>query len=271
MSPKRPLTVLVAATGMLLTACGSDGPSSSSAQSTPLPSGTSSSSSSPTSGIATQMRTVLSTLGLNIRDQDSPDGKVIGVLAQGAVVTVLAHSDKNGGWFRVQGQTVTGWMTDNPDLSSAHRFNVFHSDQRGFSALYRDNWTFAEQPTQVVFRPQSGPQSITLAIAASLDAFGQPGRQGYSVASADTILVYGVTGLLRLYDHTASAASPSPGDLPLLDHLAEYRATIDARRAIRIQFNYQSKEDLDVLRDFYNSVVFPAPGSGGTATPSPTH
>lgn len=229
-----------------------------------------SASGSPTAVVGGQ-RTVIVTLGLNVRD--APGGNPLGVaLAQGAVVTVLDHSDSNGpcngkgGWFKVKGETVTGWIADCPEYSSPHRFNLYQSDQRGFSALYYDTWTFAEQPDAVIFRPQSGQQTITVSIAASLDALGPPGRSGYSVASADTILVYGVTGLLRLYDRTGSAALASPGAPASLDHLAEYRATIDSKRAIRIHFNYVNKDELQAFRDFYNSVIFPPPA---TPTPSP--
>ena len=220
---------------------------------------------------ASGVRTILATLGLNLRSAPSKDAQVIGSLAQGTVVTVLAHTDQNGGWFQVKGESLTGWMTDSSSLSSAHRFNLYQSDVRGFSALYYDNWTFGEEAGDVVFRQQSGPETITTAIGASLDAFGPPGKPGYSVVSANSIEVYGVTGLLRLYDRTGTVAPASPGAATPLDHLAEYRATIDAKRAIRIDFYYQDQADLPVLRDFYNSVIFPPPATSGAApATSPT-
>jgi len=238
----------------------------------PVVSGSSGTGGGATSSVpASGVRTILATLGLNMRAAPSKDAQVIGSLSQGTVVTVLAHTDQNGGWFQVKGETLTGWITDNPDLSSPHRFNLYQSDIRGFTALYYDNWTFAEEASDVVFRQQSGPQSITIAIGASLDAFGPPGRPGYSVVSASSVEVYGVTGLLRLYDRTGSVAPASPGVATPLDHLAEFRAKIDAKRAIRIDFYYANPADLATLRDFYNSVIFPPPApAGAAATPSPT-
>ncbi|HLI74701.1 MAG TPA: SH3 domain-containing protein, partial [Acidimicrobiales bacterium] len=44
------------------------------------------------------VRTVLSPIGLNIRSQPSSSASVVRTAAQGAVLTVLAHTDQGGGW-----------------------------------------------------------------------------------------------------------------------------------------------------------------------------
>jgi hypothetical protein len=259
-------------------ACGSGSSTNSSivtnppvGQGTPSTSGSPSPSGGPAIG---GQRTILSVLGLNIRD--APGGNPLGaVLAQGAVVTVLDHSDQNGpcdgkgGWFKVKTESTSGWIADCNYYSSAHLFNFYQSDQRGFSALYYQDWTFAEQSEGVVFRPQSGSQTILLTIAKSLDALGPPGRTGYAVTSADTVLVYGVTGILRIYDRSGSPVASSPSTITPLAHLAEFRATIDANRAIRLDFNYSNASDLAAFRDFYYSVIFPAPAAAATPTPHP--
>ena len=267
-----PAVLLLAA----VTACGSGSstpglatnpPTKSAPGGSAPPGGTPTATPQPASG----QRTVIAPLGLNIRDGPSKDAKVVGNLGQGTVVTVLAHSDSNGGWFQVKGETTTGWMTDNTAYSSPRHFNLYQSDQRGFSALYPDSWTFAEGTSDVVFNPQSGQQAtIVVALGPTLDGLGAPGRGGYSVVSANPIEVFGVTGLLRLYDRTGSVAAPSPGAPVALAHLAEYRATIDAKRAIRIDFNYATPADLQTFRDFYNSIVLPAPASGASPAPTPT-
>jgi hypothetical protein len=268
----------VAAAGLAaVSACGSGSTSSASiATNPPVTQSSPSGSPSPSAGIGGQ-RTVLSVLGLNIRD--APAGKPTGaVLAQGAVVTVLDHSDQNGpcdgkgGWFKVKAQTTTGWIADCDYYTSPHLFNLYQSDAQGFSALYYQEWTFGEQPDGVVFRPQSGSQTILLTIAKSVDALGSPGRAGYAVTTADTILVYGVTGILRIYDRGGSpvVSSPTPSTITPLAHLAEFRATIDSSRAIRIDFNYSNATDLAAFRDFYNSVIFPAPATPASSpTPHP--
>lgn len=214
---------------------------------------------------ASGTRTVLAPLGLNLRSQPSHDATAIADLSQGTVVTVLAHVGQNGGWFQVQGETQTGWISDDPTFSSPRRFNLYQSDQRGFTALYPDSWTFAEQPDEVVFRPQTGGASMTVVIAPSLDAIGPPGRTGYSLSGSESAEVDGVTGLLRTYDRTGSAPAPSPGAPDNLDHLAEFRATIDAKRAIRADLNYTSADTVPLFHDVLNAIMFPAP-----ATPSPS-
>lgn len=286
MSSSVPLrTAACAALAAGLAACGS---SSSTSQpgvitnpprGSAAPGGSAAASASPQSSAepASGTRTVLAPLGLNLRSQPNSSSPSLGDLGQGAVVTVLAHVGQNGsGWFKVMGQTQTGYISDNPAFSSPRTFNTYQSDQRGFSALYPDSWTFAEHPDEVVFLPQTGGASITVVIAASLDAIGPPGRSGYSLSSTETTEVDGVTGLLRTYDRTGSAPPPSPGQPDHLDHLVEFRATIDAKRAIRADLDYTNADTVPIFRDVLNAIVFPAPApaSPGTSAtppaPSPT-
>jgi Bacterial SH3 domain len=220
-----------------------------------------------TSGI----RTVLAPLGLNLRDADAPTGKVLGTAAQGTVFSVVGHSDNNGGWYHVKGDTTSGWITANPLYTSAHRFTLYQSQQHGFNVLYLENWTFAENPASTVFRPQSGGgQAIVVRTAQTLDQLGAAGIPGYTLASTDTVEVFGVTANLRVFSRTGSVA-PSPGadQPPPLAHLAEIRLTIDSSRAMRLDFGYDISGDISQFTDFYNSMSFPPPGSPG-ASPSPS-
>jgi len=83
-------------------------------------------------------------LGLKVRDSGSPDGTTLGSLGQGTVVTVVAYSGQNSGWYQVKGETQTGWITANPVYTSARHFELYSSDAHGFTALYLNTWSFTE-------------------------------------------------------------------------------------------------------------------------------
>ena len=90
------------------------------------------------------VRTVLSPLGLNIHGDASRTAQVVGVASQGTLLTVLDHRTTDGGWYKVQGQTVIGWIVADPTLSAAGQMVPYQSS-RGFSSLYPADWTFAEE------------------------------------------------------------------------------------------------------------------------------
>jgi Bacterial SH3 domain len=216
------------------------------------------------------VRTVLAPLGLNLRAADSSTAQVLGTVAQGTLLTVVGHSDSSGGWYRVKGDTTTGWITANPQYTSPHQFTLYQSASHGFTALYLQGWTFTEGDTAVVFRPQSGGQAIVVQTGANLDQLGAAGRDGYTLASTDTVEVFGVTANLRVYSRTGTISSPGgPEAPPPLSHLAEIRFTIDSSRAMRLDFGYDNSGDLPQFTDFYNSISFPPPASPG-ASPSPS-
>jgi len=232
------------------------------------PSGSATASASPGITQAGGSRTVIAPLGLNLRTAPSTTASLLGTLGQGASVTVLAHTDENGGWYQVKAATQTGWISDNPQFSSSRHFESFSSLAHGFAALYPDTWTFSETSTGVAFKPQSGPQVIEVTTAATLDAIGAPGRTGYTLTATDSVEVYGITGVLRSYERstaTATAATTSPAAGAPLNHLAEIRLVIDKTHAMRITFDYLAAVDLDIFRDVYNSIVLVL-----TATPTPT-
>lgn len=238
------------------------------------------------------IRTVLAPLGLNLRDQPSTGGAVLGSLGEGTVVTVIGHSDAGTGWYQVKGATTTGWMTADPRFSSPNHFQAYESSQHGFSTLYPDSWNFSDSgAAAVVFTPQTASGlRITVATGASLDALGAPGKQGYAVSQGDSVEVFGVTGTIRLFDRgaiapagttapigaTPAAATPSasaaatgtsPDSAP---HLAEIRLTVNATNAVRIDFEYQTATDLDLFKDVYNSMKLFAALPTATPAASPT-
>jgi uncharacterized protein YgiM (DUF1202 family) len=211
-------------------------------------------------------RTVLSPLGLNIHTSPAVTAAVLGTAAQGAVLTVLDHNDQNGGWFKVQGQTVTGWIIGDPTLTASGLFTAYQSSDRGFSALYPQNWTFDASTTAVVFRPQDGPQTIVVSNGAQTSDFGPAGGAGFVGSGQQTVVVCGVTGNLNLFTHSGTPpGTPAPGTAGPLALLAQIRLRLDATHALGIDFNYSAKADLDIFGAFYNSMTFPFPQCMQTA------
>ncbi|HEX4865417.1 MAG TPA: SH3 domain-containing protein, partial [Acidimicrobiales bacterium] len=127
---------------------------------------------------------MLSPTGLNVRAAPSASAGVLGSAAQGVALTVLGYTNSGGGWFKVKGATVTGWISEQPTLSAPGEFRFYSSSQ--FAALYPASWTESvlsgstpppttSAPTQatgtsvtpvapssIVFRPASGAGDIVV-------------------------------------------------------------------------------------------------------------
>jgi hypothetical protein len=54
-----------------------------------------------------------------------------------------------------------------------------------------------------------------------------------------------------------------------LEFLAQIRLRLDPTHALALDFNYSAAVDLDVFREFYNSMTFPFPQCQQTPTPAP--
>lgn len=229
-------------------------------------------SASSTPAVIGSQRTVLTQLGLNMHSDPSLTAPVVGTAAQGATLTVQDYQAGNNGWYKVQGASTTGWISADPTLTGAGVFNPYSSTERGFSALILNNWTFSEEPADVIFRPQQGPQSIVVRSGASSSAMGPEAPPGYVQSSTEQEVVCGYTGQLDYYIAGTGAppapASPSPGatpgasPTPSAQHLALYaaiRLRFDATHTMEIAYNYASKDQLPAFQDFYNSISFPFP------------
>jgi uncharacterized protein YgiM (DUF1202 family) len=217
------------------------------------------------------VRTVLSPLGLNIRQNASVSSARLGTAAQGAVLQVTGHSSQNGGWYQVQGQTVSGWITADPTLSAAGQFTQYQSQDRQFSALYPSDWTFAESPANVLFHPTNGDQTIVARNGAQTSDFGPGGAAGFNASGQETVIVCGVTASLNEYTHVgAPSTTPAPGTAGPLALLAQIRLRLDATHALALDFNYKTAANLDVFSAFYNSMTFPFPQCQLPASPAPS-
>jgi uncharacterized protein YgiM (DUF1202 family) len=257
----------------LLAACGDSSSPTGVATNPPVSGGGSpGASGAPSGSAASGVRTVLSPLGLNIRQAATVSSARLGTAAQGAVLQVVGHTDQNGGWYQVQGQTVSGWITADPTLTAAGQFTQYQSQDRQFSALYPQTWTFAESTANVLFHPANGDQTIVARNGAQVADFGAGGAAGYNATGQETVVVCGVTADLNEYTRAgAPPATPAPGVAGPLALLAQIRLRLDATHALALDFNYNSAADLGVFSAFYNSLTFPFPQCQLPApSPSPT-
>ena len=228
---------------------------------------------SPTAQLVGTTRTVLSPLGLRIHSTPVLGSKnVLGGFSQGRTFTVLEYQSGGGGWFRVQGQTLTGWVVADPSLSAAGTFNRF-SQANGMTALYPQTWGFQQDSSATLFVPQQGgTDSAVLQTGNSLKSFAAPGLPGYTQSSSSSVLVCGYTGTLAYYVKATSYAGPTPVPLAVARQplYAEIRLTIDSTHAMMLGYNYENSSQLDVFSALYNSIAFPFPLCEAPAAATPT-
>jgi len=206
---------------------------------------------------------------LNFHASASLSAQRIGSAAQGTSLTVKSFTSSDGGWYEVQGQTLTGWIVADPTLSASGYFQSYSSSSAGFNAMYPQDWTFAQESADVLFRPQSGQDTIVVTSGASLSALGPEQLSGYSVKSTTSEVVCGVTGDLNTYAYSGGA-SPTPvvGTAPLLANRQVISLQLDGTHFLRLAYNYAAKPS-EAFADFYNSMTFPFPQCEQTTTPTP--
>jgi uncharacterized protein YgiM (DUF1202 family) len=267
---RRRALIFTVASAVLVSACGrpsgvvTDPPVSGGASTT--------GASSSTGGAQTSgTRTVLAQLGLNLHDQPAVTARVVGTAARGVELTVVAFRPDNGGWYQVKGQTTTGWITADPALSASGSFLNFSSDDKQFSVLYPQSWTYADSTVETVFMPQSGDASMAVRPASSRDNAGLP---GYQQASDTQVVACGYTGDLITYN--GGPASPQAtsdaggGKVRRLAHFAQLWLKFDATHFLDLEANYSADADLQTFTDLANSIVFPHQQCEQVATPAAT-
>jgi hypothetical protein len=207
-------------------------------------------------------RTVLSPIGLHVRQGPSRTARVLGTAAQGVELTVLGYTGTGGGWFKVKGATVTGWISAQPTLSAPGAFQAYTSAE--VSALYPDTWRAQAVPpgsarvptTSVLFRPPAGAGDIVATAAGSLAQLPH-GRPGYGLKSVSQVVVCGVTAGLVVFRRTGSGSTS-------LAYLAEVRFAVDKAHALGL---YADLPDLgptfQIFMAFVASVTFSAPQCTG--------
>jgi hypothetical protein len=180
--------------------------------------------------------------------------KVLGTAAQGTVLTVLSHSDADGGWFEVKGSTVTGWMSADPALSSAGEYRSFTSTE--FSAMYPAAWSASGfPPDNVVFKSGAGPEQI-VAVAAATTAKLPAAPQGYGQTGSSQVVVCGITSELITYQQVRSTTSANNG--PSAMYLASVQLSLDAQHALGFYATLSdTNSQLQIFRAFLASVTLP--------------
>ncbi|MHB8341015.1 MAG: SH3 domain-containing protein [Mycobacteriales bacterium] len=229
------------------------------------------------------MRTVLSPIGLNVRGAPSTSAPVLGTAAQGVVFTVLGYTSSGGGWFKVKGTTVTGWISAQPTLSAPGEFHSYSSAQ--FAALYPATWTESALPgsapvpsasaapqatstsatsaalSSVVFRRASGAGDIVVIAAGSVSQLPH-GRAGYGPNSVSQVVACGITAGLVVFEQTGTSPPPSSvtSVAESLTYLAEVRFAVDKQHALGL---YANMPDLgptfQIFKEVVASVRFSAP------------
>ena len=244
-----------------LASCGVGGgqaapPATTSTSSTTAPSPTTTTTTHPTQTGGS--RTVLSPIGVNVRAKPSLSAKVIGTAAQGVVLTVLGHTDAGGGWFKVQGSTVTGWMTDNASLSAAGKFTTYNAGQYGL--LYPSPWAVHHAKSSTVFRsPLPAGPSVVVSTGTSIAKLPQlrPGVGGAAETGSRRVLACGVTSYLQTF--TSAKQQVDQVLLPL-----------DAHHALGLQAYLHRPSQRQLFLDILNSVWFPFPQCVGGSPAKPT-
>jgi hypothetical protein len=204
-------------------------------------------------------QTVLSPIGLHVRAGPSRHAKVLGSAAQGTVLQLLSHTNQGGGWYKVQGATVTGWISANPAYSAHGQFGSYRSTP--FNVLYPPGWTVSGSPKSgVTFRSPTPGEKVVITTAASRAKL-PPVRQGPGVLqrSSRLFVACGVTGYLVTY------TTPTPNR-----YLAGIALLLDAHHALGLKATLTSLSQIRSVLDFVNSLSFPVAACVGGLAPTTT-
>ena len=204
-------------------------------------------------------QTVLSPIGLNVRAGPSKSAKVIATAAQGTVFELLAHTNRSGGWYKVHGPSVTGWMSADTGYSAPGRFGTYTAS--AFTVLFPAGWTSAGAPkTGVVFRPPSSTEEVVITTAPSVAKLPSVNQgAGVSQTSSEQVVACGVTGHL----HSYTTANPDK-------YYADATFSLSANEALGLKATLTSLSQMRTVLDFVNSISFPLPVCVGGTTPNKT-
>jgi hypothetical protein len=205
-------------------------------------------------------RTVLSPTGLHVRAAPAKTAKILGTAAEGVALDVLGHTSQAGGWFKVKGATVTGWISASPTLSAPGTLHSYTSSTHQFSVLYPPSWTVADTAPHVVFRAPAGVETIVVANAATVSQLARGGA-GYREVRSEQVVACGITSDLDTYQRaTAPPVTTAAPTGPVAElYLAQIRLTLDPKHALAIDQNLSALSQLQTLRDFANSITFTSP------------
>lgn len=251
---------------LLVAGCGSGGaaapPSTTTTTRPPGPTTSTTAATTSTTGsvnAASGQRTVLSPIGLNIRSGPSTTAHPVAIAAQGTVLTVLGHTASGGGWYKVRGTTVTGWISDNSALSAPGRFAAYSSN--AFDVLYPAGWSEAGTPGKgVTFQAPSTPDKVVVKSAASTAELHFTAQgSGVALSGSRQVLACGVTTQMVTYTTTGP-----------LKVLAEMSLPVRAHLVLGVEAKLTSSAWLPVLLRLVHSLSFPAQACVGGPPATPT-
>jgi hypothetical protein len=193
-------------------------------------------------------QTVLSPIGLNVRTAPSKTAKVIVTAAQRAVLERLAYTNQGGGWYKVRGPTVTGWVSSSPTYSAPGHFGYWQSS--AFSVLFPAGWSVSGSPhSGVTFHSHLTAERVVITEASSIALLASVSSGGGNTfRGSQQVVACGVSGHLDTY--TTSAAG---------HYIANVAFIINAHHALGMTATLTSLAELPTVLDFVNSVSFPFP------------
>lgn len=203
-------------------------------------------------------QTVLSPIGLHVRAGPSKSAPVLGTAAQGTVLHLLGRTKAHGGWLKVRGATVTGWMSADPSLSAPGRFNAYSSGS--FDVLYPTGWSATGAPGKgVVFKASAGASRVVMRAASTLAKL-HISVPGGVVSSSRQVVACGFTSFLYGY------ASSTPGRYvyTVAFHLAP-------AHFVGLKAALGPPDGPSTVMDFLNSASFPFPQCVGGLPAHPAH
>ncbi len=193
-----------------------------------------------------EVQTILSPIGLNIRAAPSKSARVLVIAARGSALDRLAYTSRAGGWYEVRGPSVTGWISSDPTYSAPGRFGAYESS--AFSVLFPAGWSASGSAHKgVMFQGPEKTEKVVITEASSVAALPSVSQgSGVSEQSSLQVTACGVTAHLDAY----STSTPDRD-------VADVAFVINAQHALGINATLTSLSELRTVLDFVNSVAFP--------------
>jgi Bacterial SH3 domain len=191
--------------------------------------------------------TVLSPIGLNVRAEPSRSAKVIGIAAQGVALALVGHTATDGGWYRVGGATVIGWISADPRFTAPGHFGYYSSS--AFNVLFPAGWVASGKPgTGVTFRPRSSPEQVVIKTSTSVAKLPAVNGKGIAQYSSQQVDACGVTA--DLYSYTTAGHH---------GYYADAAMSLGSGHALGLKATLTSLSQMKTVLDFVNSISFPLP------------
>jgi hypothetical protein len=197
-------------------------------------------------GAESEVQTVLSPIGLNVRAAPSKSAKVVVIAGAGAVLERLAYTSHAGGWYKVRGPSVTGWISSDPTYSAAGHFGAYRSS--AFNVLFPAGWSASGSPhAGVTFRAPGATEKVVITVASSVASLPSVGPA--STASEQSSVQVTACGVTAHLDTYATSARDR--------YVADVAFGINTQHALGMNATLTSLSQVRTVLNFVNSVSFP--------------